>query len=54
MSENTELNSDIKNKKDFDQEILSIPPENSNNPQNDKTLCDFIIKEKIGEGTFQQ
>ena len=52
MSENTELNSDIKNKKDFDQEILSIPPENSNNPQNDKTLCDFIIKEKIGEGTF--
>ena len=52
MSENTELNSDIKNKKDFDQEILSIPPENSNNPQNDKTLCDIIIKEKIGEGTF--
>ena len=52
MSENTELNSDIKNKKDFDQEILSIPPENSNNHQNGKTLCDFIIKEKIGEGTF--
>ena len=43
MSENTELNSDIKNKKDFDQEILSIPPENSNNPQNDKTLCDAIV-----------
>ena len=38
------------------QEIISIPFESSNNSNNDfqknKILCDFIIKEKIGEGTF--
>ena len=36
------------------EEILSIPPEASNNEENnsENILCDFIIKEKIGEGTF--
>ena len=38
------------------QEIISIPFESSYNSNNDfqknKILCDFIIKEKIGEGTF--
>ena len=36
------------------EEILSIPPEVSNNEENnnENILCDFIIKEKLGEGTF--
>ena len=55
MSENVDIHSDIKNKKETEQEIISIPLETSNNTnelQKDKILCDFIIKEKIGEGTF--
>ena len=39
-----------------DEEILSIPPEDMvdiNDPdQKDKIMCDFIIKQVIGEGTF--
>ena len=36
------------------EEILSIPPEADNNEENnnENILCDFIIKEKLGEGTF--
>ena len=50
MSENINNHSDI-------QEIISIPFESQNNnsdnnSQKNKILCDFIIKEKIGEGTF--
>ena len=61
MSENINNHTDIKDKKESDkeQEIISIPLEpqdnftNSNNEsQINKILCDFIIKEKIGEGTF--
>ena len=38
-----------------DEEILSIPPNIGNNEDkknNEKIICDFIIKEKLGEGTF--
>ena len=39
-----------------EEEILSIPPEdvtNINTPeQKEKVMCDFIIKQVIGEGTF--
>ena len=50
MSENVNNYSNIKNKKEIaqEQEIISIPFESQKN----KILCDFIIKEKIGEGTF--
>ena len=37
------------------EEILSIPPDSTNIEDyeiKDKTICDFIIKEKLGEGTF--
>ena len=36
------------------EEILSIPPEAFNDEENnnENILCDFIIKEKLGEGTF--
>ena len=38
-----------------DEEILSIPPNigsNEDKKNNEKIICDFIIKEKLGEGTF--
>ena len=39
-----------------DEEILSIPPEDMTDiddpEQKDKIMCDFIIKQVIGEGTF--
>ena len=54
MSESSKLTEN--NKKENEQEILSIPQEESTNSndscENKKILCDFIIKEKIGEGTF--
>ena len=54
MSESSQLTEN--NKKENEQEILSIPQEESTNSndscENKKILCDFIIKEKIGEGTF--
>ena len=37
------------------EEILSIPPDCTNIENNEikeKSICDFIIKEKLGEGTF--
>ena len=44
------------NRLENEQEIISIPAKNSTNindsGQINKVLCDFIIKEKIGEGTF--
>jgi len=44
------------NVEEEDEEILSIPPEDMadiNDPeQKDKIMCDFIIKQVIGEGTF--
>ena len=45
-------------KKDYNEEneeILSIPPDCTNTENNEikeKSICDFIIKEKLGEGTF--
>ena len=57
MTENEE-NSTIENKdqEDEEEEILSIPPEDItdiNDPdQKEKIMCDFIIKQVIGEGTF--
>ena len=41
--------------KEENEEILLIPPDNSsteNNEIKEKSICDFIIKEKLGEGTF--
>jgi len=39
-----------------EEEILSVPPEDladiNDQEQKDKTMCDFIIKQVIGEGTF--
>ena len=56
MSENNEI---LKNKDKSDkieEEILSIPPENLKESKNgelkNKIICDFIIKQIIGEGTF--
>ena len=44
------------NKEENEEEIITIPPENSNNSENEesknKIICDFIIKQIIGEGTF--
>ena len=37
------------------EELLSLPPsfyKNENEKINEKIICDFIIKEKLGEGTF--
>ena len=57
MTENEE-NSTIENKdqEDEEEEILSIPPEDItdiNDPdQKEKIMCDFNIKQVIGEGTF--
>ena len=37
------------------EELLSIPSNSLNNEENEKNgniICDFIIKEKLGEGTF--
>ena len=44
------------NKEENEEEIITIPPENSNNSENEesknKIICDFIIRQIIGEGTF--
>ena len=44
------------NEPEEEEEILSIPPEGTteiNDPEKkDKVMCDFIIKQVIGEGTF--
>ena len=58
MSDNEEI--ELKENNDPDQEeeeeILSIPPEGitdkNDSEQNKKKICDFIIKQVIGEGTF--
>ena len=58
MSDNEEI--ELKENNDPDQEeeeeILSIPPESitdkNDSEQNKKKICDFIIKQVIGEGTF--
>ena len=56
MSDKNNIQNNENNTKENDQEILSIPAGNSINindsGQIKKSLCDFIIKEKIGEGTF--
>ena len=54
MYENEEIQ--IKENDELEEEILSIPPEDVtdlNDPeQKEKIMCDFIIKQVIGEGTF--
>ena len=55
MSENEEVKEN-KEEEDEEEEILSIPPEgvtDINDPElKEKAICDFIIKQVIGEGTF--
>ena len=46
MNSNTQIN------KEENDEILIIPSSSENLEEKDKILCDFIIKEKLGEGTF--
>jgi len=54
MSESSQLLEN--NKKENENNILSMPPDESTNSDDSgqikKILCDFIIREKIGEGTF--
>ena len=56
MSENEEISIKEDDNEPEEEEILSIPPEditNINDPaQKEKIMCDFIIKQVIGEGTF--
>jgi serine/threonine protein kinase len=46
----------VVNDKEEEEEILSIPSEDTTNlnseEKNEKLTCDFIIKQIIGEGTF--
>ena len=55
---NTEPNQKEEDSKDLEEEeeVLSIPPEDItdlNDPQlKEKIMCDFVIKQVIGEGTF--
>ena len=53
--EKNEIDSKQNLKKEENEEILSIPPESKTteeNQINEKIICDFIMKEKLGEGTF--
>ena len=43
---------DKKSQNNEDEEILTIPSCSLNLEEKEKVLCDFIIKEKLGEGTF--
>ena len=56
MSEKEEILLKENNEPEEEEEILSIPPEDItdiNDPdQKEKIMCDFIIKQVIGEGTF--
>ena len=56
MSENESDESNSSKKTELEEEIISIPSEDYPNVKDqelkEKISCDFIIKEKIGEGTF--
>ena len=56
MTENEEIEIKENNDPEEEEEILSIPPEDItdvNDPEKKKKIiCDFIIKQVIGEGTF--
>ena len=56
MSDKNDIHDKEDNKEENEEEIITIPPENSNNLENgeskNKIICDFIIKQIIGEGTF--
>ena len=56
MTENEEIEIKENNEPEEEEEILSIPPEDItdvNDPEKKKKIiCDFIIKQVIGEGTF--
>ena len=56
MSENESDESNSSKKTELEEEIISIPSEDYSNVKDkelkEKISCDFIIKEKIGEGTF--
>ena len=56
MSDKNDIHDKEDNKEENEEEIITIPPENSNNSENEesknKIICDFIIKQIIGEGTF--
>ena len=43
---------DKKSQNNEDEEILTIPSCSLNLEEKEKVFCDFIIKEKLGEGTF--
>lgn len=48
-------NQNRKKKEEENDEILSLPPKLENNggkEKKEKIICDFIIKEQLGEGTF--
>ena len=56
MAEEPEIQKKEDEELEEDEEILSIPHENVNDAndkeENNKSMCDFIIKQVIGEGTF--
>ena len=54
MNDNEEIELKENNYQEEDEEILSIPPEEDINDteQKKQIICDFIIKQVIGEGTF--